>query len=464
MNYVKIVFSRFKGISYVPEEQYSAHSSDLLPTLDGVGGEKQYPPDVKSIEVSPVAAEICNYRFNKFGALVAREGQYLIYVNIPAIPTRPGFRSPKGCLFIQNYSLIDNVREVVFAEQNITNLLVRGEVWGNERDLPYCWGVVQFMRHNYYNQYYWNRYSYDFPYFRNFIASAIRISSQKQPVEEDGEIVFTLFPVDVIPVNHESAQPLILYGIENSNKVYNVPTGARDPGAFIFYKCFGQDEALRIYDGYAEPDRGYYYWYSIYGLPNADSSILTKSSVVSQVWSAPKRYTETPNINYNEISNPEYSYGAEDIWYKQYFHANQYHGQLIISDPINGDKILTDKYYEILPLQAEGASTVHHDFLMRDNCLIEFPTNIVEIDYCLGEDEENGKGVVTGMGLYRYYLPRNRVETAQVPFVPYWTQRAGQEFGDLHVFQKSFFDWRSVIMQYNPLLNDNERYNILQDS
>lgn len=87
-------------------------------------------------------------------------------------------------------------------------------------------------------------------------------------------------------------------------------------------------------------------------------------------------------------------------WIEHYGKMNQYRDMLIISDKVNGDMLLADKFNEM-----GQNETKKHEFHLRDNGKAAFDIDAVTVDYGLNAGGFNAAGVKHGMALYRYYLP-----------------------------------------------------------
>ncbi len=82
---------------------------------------------------------------------------------------------------------------------------------------------------------------------------------------------------------------------------------------------------------------------------------------------------------------------------------NQFRHKLVVSDFTNGDILIWDKF-AISDL--DTCETTPHEIRAGFNTLAEFNIDAVRTDYQLGQDELNGAGVLNGMALYRYVLPK----------------------------------------------------------
>lgn len=446
MEYTKIVFSGFKGINLVLDDENGIYLSDLLPIFHG-GAVDKLPPDTDSISLSPYAADIVNYRFNKFGKLVSRNGQYLIHLAPPFKISRISARLFKGYVLLENYSINDKLNSpaVVFAStsEEFINIDHPYVGKGNFRYAQYMVPIKNMLHTIYYNNSNPNYIAYQLPYIKNFIVTAARYGDG----DYDNELMYCMFPSDYIPVNVESYQPLILNG-QNilMGRGYDIPQVVYADGYISFIDTFYQDEGSRLYDYICTDKSAIYY--------DSQSAFMTNHPIRLR---EPKRDTIPPETVLNDISLDEWvpDNKSSDLWYHWYYHANQYRNKLIISDPINGDKLLVDKYYEDNYPAGSSSNRLFHDFILRHNCKVEFGVNIVEFDYCLGGNEENGSGVVNGLALYKFYLPRKDYIINDTPFVANWTTRLGEKFAKIHVNAYNDYIWKSVLYLYDRVRGDN---------
>lgn len=90
--------------------------------------------------------------------------------------------------------------------------------------------------------------------------------------------------------------------------------------------------------------------------------------------------------------------GDAENWIDDFIMMNQYRHKLVISDKTNGDMLLSDRYDK--QIKTEQNNRIH----LGPNQLDAFDIDIVHVDYRLGTEEENEK-VETGMALYKYVLP-----------------------------------------------------------
>lgn len=90
-------------------------------------------------------------------------------------------------------------------------------------------------------------------------------------------------------------------------------------------------------------------------------------------------------------------------WIEHYGKMNQYRDMLIISDKINGDLVLSDKFNE-----TQQTLDKKHKFTLRENAKAQFDVDDVVVDYGLDDGGFNATGVEHGLALYRYYLPRKK--------------------------------------------------------
>ena len=92
-------------------------------------------------------------------------------------------------------------------------------------------------------------------------------------------------------------------------------------------------------------------------------------------------------------------------WIDHYIQMNQYKNKLIISDRTNGDMLLED---EADLVDFNQCDYVAHKLHLRPNCLAECDIDVFEFDSRLSEGQENDEkvGVITGMALYKYVLPK----------------------------------------------------------
>lgn len=103
-------------------------------------------------------------------------------------------------------------------------------------------------------------------------------------------------------------------------------------------------------------------------------------------------------------------------WIEHYVTMNQYRDAMVISDMTNGDMLLVDEYSE-----AEYDEERKHRFTMRENALAKFDVDDVVIDFGIGNNNFNDKGIKSPMALYKFYLQRSRFQATSDNFAPYYT-------------------------------------------
>lgn len=101
----------------------------------------------------------------------------------------------------------------------------------------------------------------------------------------------------------------------------------------------------------------------------------------------------------------------EDGWNDQYVQMNQYRNKLVVSDKINGDKILENEY-DISDAKTELGEKINR-FHLRPNALETFDVGYVNLQMRNGTGEENGDGVENGMALYKYVLPKKTMKVSR---------------------------------------------------
>lgn len=94
-----------------------------------------------------------------------------------------------------------------------------------------------------------------------------------------------------------------------------------------------------------------------------------------------------------------------DHWIERYLHFNQFRSKLVISDRINGDMLLENDFDRA---DITACDTAEHRLRLRPNCIGGFNIDDIELDARFEADEENDEtaGVLTGMALYKYNLPK----------------------------------------------------------
>jgi len=128
---------------------------------------------------------------------------------------------------------------------------------------------------------------------------------------------------------------------------------------------------------------------------------------------APKRLNPTETYN-SELAEVDY-------WIDQFVRMNQYRHKLIISDRINGDMMLVDDYNSQTD-KVEAEKT--HQIYFKPVKLQDFDIDDVEVDtgldtYIGGDKGINLGAVNTGMGLYKFVLPKKQMIASEDNYSDY---------------------------------------------
>ena len=118
---------------------------------------------------------------------------------------------------------------------------------------------------------------------------------------------------------------------------------------------------------------------------------------------APNKLMPEYTIETESLIPPSRIWGHEDDDYiKQYVDMNQYRHMLVVSDKINGDKIIED---EANRTDISACEKPKHSLRIRPNCLETFDVDVVKLDFQEKAGEKNYE-VKQGMALYKFKLPK----------------------------------------------------------
>lgn len=126
---------------------------------------------------------------------------------------------------------------------------------------------------------------------------------------------------------------------------------------------------------------------------------------------APQRWLGMHNV-FTDNSVPK-----DQNWLEHYVTIIQYRDTIVSADRINGDVQIVDEYSEV-----EYSEEPRHRFTLRENTLPLFDVDDVVIDFGLNSGGFND-GVEAPMALYKFYLPRKRLEPTRDNFTAYYTAR-----------------------------------------
>lgn len=185
---------------------------------------------------------------------------------------------------------------------------------------------------------------------------------------------------------------LMVYAIKSQNASY--------PAAYLFSPLTGKyANRLLYHSGQTSSVAGKAEGFNVIGkMEFVDGDTPT--------FEAPERLLPTETYDSN---------AAVDFWIDQFVRMNQYRHKLIVSDRINGDMMLVDDYTS----QTDKLeSDKRHQLYFKPIKLQEFNIDDVEIDTGLGTYPDGNKGintgaVNTGMGLYKFELPKKQMITSQ---------------------------------------------------
>lgn len=105
-------------------------------------------------------------------------------------------------------------------------------------------------------------------------------------------------------------------------------------------------------------------------------------------------------------------------WIDHYVSMAQYRDGVIISDKTNGDMLLIDEWHE-----AEYRERQQHRFSLRENALAEFNVDDVVVDFGIDAGQFND-GVEAPLALYKFYLPRKRLEPTRDNYAPFYANQS----------------------------------------
>ncbi len=123
---------------------------------------------------------------------------------------------------------------------------------------------------------------------------------------------------------------------------------------------------------------------------------------------APQRWLGMHNV-FTDNSVPK-----DQNWLEHYVTIIQYRDTIVSADRINGDVQIVDEYSEV-----EYSEEPRHRFTLRENTLPLFDIDDVVVDFGLNSGGFND-GVEAPMALYKFFLPRKRLEPTRDNYSAYY--------------------------------------------